>query len=134
MSPGALAGNPLFISPELLVQDGLLREDEIQPPEFSEYTVDYAAVTLWKEGLIRKGISRFDTSDPDFAAYRAAHPWIEDYALISLLKKQYGQRGIGTTGPKPCGPSVRRSFLAQGRGRVMAEGKITLLRSGAVSL
>ena len=48
----ASAGNPLLISPELLVQDGLLNGGEIHPfPPSSGNTVDFPAVISYKDKL-----------------------------------------------------------------------------------
>ena len=69
----ALAGNPYLISPELLLEDGLLTtEDLADTPDFPALKVDYADVIPWK-------ISRLE----DFALFMAikqAHQlrsWVE---------------------------------------------------------
>ncbi len=46
----AFAGNPMLISPDLLVQDGLLRSDELEgAPAFPMDSVDFGAVIAWKD-------------------------------------------------------------------------------------
>jgi 4-alpha-glucanotransferase len=48
----AFAGSHLMISPERMVKDGFLSKADIQSsPEFHEKTVDYTAVTKYKENL-----------------------------------------------------------------------------------
>src|SRR3990172_7791095 len=51
-SPSAFAGNPLLISPESLVADGLLLNSDIDDAHlFSNERVDFTAVTNYKEAL-----------------------------------------------------------------------------------
>ena len=53
MSLSAFAGNPLLISPNLLLEKGLLHsEDLMGKPHFSEYAVDYSAVRDFKNRLL----------------------------------------------------------------------------------
>ncbi|MCI5165935.1 MAG: hypothetical protein D3903_07530, partial [Candidatus Electrothrix sp. GM3_4] len=54
MSSSAFAGNSLFISPEQLIQDGLLRQEDLPAYDFSEYHVDFASVTTWKKEVLQK--------------------------------------------------------------------------------
>ena len=51
----ALAGNPVLISPELLVQQGWL--DACHPPEFPQDEVDYARVIPWKMALLESAMN-----------------------------------------------------------------------------
>ena len=56
----AFAGNPLLISPELLVEDALLEPAELDgPPAGPPGRVDFAAVAAWKEPLLRRSWERF---------------------------------------------------------------------------
>ena len=60
LGSSAFAGNPLFISPELLVREGLLEKSEANaPPELPAGVVDYAAARSHKEVLLRRAYKRF---------------------------------------------------------------------------
>ncbi|MBX7244096.1 MAG: 4-alpha-glucanotransferase [Candidatus Sumerlaeaceae bacterium] len=50
----AFAGNPMLVSPELLVNDGILTAHEIVPPAFPETAVDYGWVIFWKTDLFKR--------------------------------------------------------------------------------
>jgi 4-alpha-glucanotransferase len=95
----ASAGNALLISPERLVEDGLLAPDDIaRPPEFSLARVDFGDAIAFKTALLRKACSQFRTQarhelreDYDRFCARSGG-WLEDYALFRALKEQYGGR------------------------------------------
>src|SRR6058998_2661839 len=56
----AFAGNPLFISLEALVEDGLLPRDALdQDPRFSDERVDYSRVIAHRESRLREAFERF---------------------------------------------------------------------------
>src|SRR5262245_33888437 len=56
----ALAGNPLLISPERLVEDGLLPSDALDmTPTFPEGKIDFDAVLVWKSSLLRRSWDHF---------------------------------------------------------------------------
>ncbi len=91
-SSSAFAGNPLFVSLELLVQDGFLSpEDLAQAPEFSPGRTDYDAAQGFKEALLRKAYERFSkTGGEALDGFRAfclqESYWLEDYGLFCALK------------------------------------------------
>src|SRR4051812_46056336 len=59
-SPSAFAGNPLLISPDRLVEDGLLRASDVAAPAVEDAAaVDVALVTGWKDALLREAWARF---------------------------------------------------------------------------
>ncbi len=92
----AFAGNPLLISPQQLIEDGLLTRADLEPvPTFSPARVDYGLVIPWKTALLRTAYARFERSAaPELAAAldafraRSAH-WLPDYALFAALKDAY---------------------------------------------
>ena len=92
----AFAGNPYLVSPELLVDDGLLtHEDVLQRPAFEPRRVDYGAATAWKLGLLDRAFRRADlgTDQPssDFSHFCAQQSgWLDDYALFMALKADQG--------------------------------------------
>lgn len=87
-SPSAFAGNTLLISPELLVEDGLLEPEECRAPgEFPADRVDYRPVARFKQGLFRKAVKRFRAqalqAGQDYQGFcRANAGWLDDYALF----------------------------------------------------
>jgi len=94
----AFAGNHLLLSPDGLLEDGLLTPDEIEQESAKTYPadkIDFEAVIPAKERLLRRAFARF-AARPRPAGYRefcaAAAAWLEDYALFMALKKHYNGR------------------------------------------
>ncbi len=93
----AFAGNPYLISPRLLLEEGLLHENDlIEAPRFPAGFVDYGRVIPWKLNLLERAFTRFREGDfstlkADFDSFRAAHAaWLDDYALFMALKEAHG--------------------------------------------
>src|SRR5512147_2456317 len=56
----AFAGNPYLISPELLVEDGLLGPEDLSGlPDFPAEHVDFGPVIRWKLELLDKAFENF---------------------------------------------------------------------------
>lgn len=89
----AFAGNPLLVSVEALLLDGLLvAEDVAEVPPFLEHSVEFGAVKGYRWGLLRRAHQRFVARN-DRALHeqvatfqRAQRHWLEDYALFAALK------------------------------------------------
>jgi 4-alpha-glucanotransferase len=86
-----VAGNPLLISPELLVQDGLLTKEEINNhPQFSASAVQFSQVSAWKTPLLQLAAQRFlqaPTSDyHDFILRN--EDWLPDFSLFHCLSDE----------------------------------------------
>lgn len=86
----AFAGNPLLISPERLVEDGLAPPsilDEV--PDFPKDRVDWDRVREWKERLLRlawSNGSRLSVVREDLEAFRQAPEqkfWLDDWSLFA---------------------------------------------------
>ncbi len=92
---GAFAGNPLLVSPEDLVADGLLDEADLAAaPVFPEGAVDYGPVIAWKTALLRRAADRFEArASPAlrqaFDEFRHGAPWLDDFALFVALKDRH---------------------------------------------
>jgi len=92
----SFAGNELLISPDWLIEDGLLRASDLETRVFSATTVDYDAVIPFKRRALETAWANFRAGvRPDlrdaFAAFRTDHAhWLEDYALFRALKARYG--------------------------------------------
>ncbi len=89
----SVAGNPFFISPELLCDDGLLAEEDLRGyPDLPEEKVDYAAVTAHKRRLLDTAFDRFAARADrrEFDAFRAEHAdWLDDFALFTVLLARF---------------------------------------------
>jgi len=91
----ALAGNPLLISPDRLVELGhLSRADIANVPAFPIDRVDYGWVIQSKTGLLDRAFDNFRNCAPaeQRAAFRrfckAQASWLDDYAMFMALKEQ----------------------------------------------
>src|SRR5262245_20076348 len=85
----AFAGNALLISPNRLVEDGLLANDEVERfPHLSSSRVDFGRVIECKRALLGKAFYHFKGSTDaglhaDFLKFcRENNWWLEDYALF----------------------------------------------------
>jgi len=91
----AFAGNPLMISLDQLVADGLLLSGELAPAEQTDGPVDYGAVIAHHTPLLERAWQRLlgltDVRATRFARFvRNAAGWLEDYALFAALKEEAG--------------------------------------------
>ncbi len=90
----AFAGNPYLISPEKLIEDGLLKRADLEPtPHFPRHTVDYGPVILFKLALLDKAYANFRAGAgsaalrAEFEAFKRAQAlWLNDFALFMALK------------------------------------------------
>ena len=89
----AFAGNPLLISPDLLLEAGHLSPADVaEVPEFSPATVDYGPVIEYKARLLRLAFANWQRAgnagqDSEFAAFcESKRSWLDDYALFMALK------------------------------------------------
>lgn len=88
------AGNPLMISPDRLVADGLLSEADLKEyPSLPDDHVDFASVETAKAPLFQKAFERFGKGDAGFVVYQRenAH-WLQDYGLYMALKEAHEGR------------------------------------------
>src|SRR4051794_3867118 len=91
----SFAGNGLLISPEYLVEDGLLTAQECQG-NFSPTEIDYHAVIPYKHRLLKLAWVRFRAGERrdlvlDYEEF--CHDtafWLEDYARFRVLKSVHG--------------------------------------------
>ncbi len=95
-SCSAFAGNPLLVSPELLLRDGLLdAEDLASPPGFPAAGVDYRPVGTYKADLLRRAADRYSAGrgGQEFERFcRGQAGWLENHALFVALKTHLGGR------------------------------------------
>ena len=90
----SFVGNGLLVSPDLLVEDGLLQKDDCKGA-FSSTAVDYDVVIPFKHRLLETVWTRFQAGArkdltpayEEFCHGRAN--WLEDYALFRALRAKY---------------------------------------------
>jgi 4-alpha-glucanotransferase len=94
-SLSSFAGNGLLISPDGLIEDGLLRASDCQGHAFSATAIDYDVVIPFKHGLLETVWSNFSSGvrpDLQLAFAQFCHDqahWLDDYALFRALKGRY---------------------------------------------
>lgn len=94
-SPSAFAGNPLLVSTEGLVADGLLRDDVSGGGFGSPGRADYASARPLKMERLREAYSRW-RPDGEFESFREENEgWLGDFALFMALKEKLGGRWNG---------------------------------------
>ncbi len=94
MCLSAFAGNPLLISPDLLIRDHLLKpEDLVDIPAFPSHRVDFTDVINYKTELLNRSFNIFERHD-DASLYRQFNEfsrlhasWLDDYALFMSLRE-----------------------------------------------
>jgi 4-alpha-glucanotransferase len=89
----AFAGNPLLISPELMVEDGILLKSDIEErPKFPEEKVNYSAVTKYKDKILGIAYERNkerSTGNYEFERFCSENSyWLDDYGLFVSIKRQ----------------------------------------------
>jgi 4-alpha-glucanotransferase len=92
-STSAFACNPLFISPELLVKDGLITEADLESaPEFPKDRVDYPSVVAYKEKLFEGAYERFKRKEEvhEYEQFCMQNTeWLDDFALFVALRSRF---------------------------------------------
>jgi 4-alpha-glucanotransferase len=116
-SHSSFAGNRLLISPELLVEDGLLTTSDLDDyPRLPDDHVEFEAVGEAKDRLIELAAGRVSASAPEFRAFRASHAdWLDDYALFMALKRAHHHRAWNAWEPDLA--ARRPGALAEARER-----------------
>ena len=120
------AGNPMFISPELLAQDGLLTASHLEKyPSFPEHTVDYGPVIKAKENVLNIACRNFERKATpkqreDFRAFcERNHDWLEDFALFMALKYEYNLEPWTTWSPELIGRETEALKEARQRNKAV---------------
>ena len=90
------AGNPYFIDPDLLVEDGLLTKQEVKAYRWGSDPrhVDYGAVYNSRLKLLSKAKKRgWERDREEVTAFVAENArWLPDYALFMACKRHFGMR------------------------------------------
>jgi len=92
----AFAGNPYFISPEVLIEKGYLTWDEANSYDFGqdETHVDYGALYNHRFELLRVAFNRFTErngqKEKEYLDFLKNEKfWLDDYCLFMALKSKY---------------------------------------------
>jgi 4-alpha-glucanotransferase len=94
----AFAGNPLLVSLDALVEEGLLDAADLEGGPGGGGDVDYGRVIPWKLGVLRAAARHFDERADNAQKkalweFCAGHAdWLDDYALYRVLKDAHDGR------------------------------------------
>ena len=93
----AFAGNPYFISPEKLIEEGLLTYEEASAFNFGNdiEKVDYGALYENRYKLLKIAFDKFTArngqEEADYKAFvEKEEYWLKDYCLFTALKDKFG--------------------------------------------
>ena len=93
-SPSTFAGNPNFIDLDMLVDDGLLLQDEVDAVTWCDdpARVDYELLFRERPAILRKAYLRgWKRDEKKVAAFAADNAgWLDDYALFMAVKRHFG--------------------------------------------
>jgi len=88
------AGNTALVSPELLIQDGLLEPSDLADmPQLSPFKVEFERVVPFKGALLQRAFQRFSKKSPAkvesaFAKFKEENArWLSDYSAFAALKR-----------------------------------------------
>jgi 4-alpha-glucanotransferase len=86
------AGNPYLIDLETLIREKLLKRSEAEAVFWGKdpRRIDYGALWLGRETVLRQAYARSGGLREQMEAFRVQNPWIEDYALFMALKRHFG--------------------------------------------
>ena len=96
-SLSSFAGNELLVSPDGLIEDGLLRASDLAGSSFPAGTIDYTTVIPFKHRLIEAAWTTFRAGarrdlQPDYQQFcDAQRHWLDDYALFRALKAAHNE-------------------------------------------
>ncbi len=118
----AFAGNPLLISTDRLLRDGLLTPDDLADlPDFPAERVDFGPVIVYKRLLLRRAYARFVAHDGMRQLEGWYAPWLADFALFMALKDYHGGAVWSAWAPElarrhPAALAEAREHLAEASG------------------
>jgi 4-alpha-glucanotransferase len=119
----AFAGNTLLISPEKLIDAGLLDKKDLRDiPHFPGEKVDFGRVIPYKNGLLERAYENFKQSTDtalraEFLTFtQEMAAWLGDYALFRALKDAH--RGVAWNKWKPQFALRKDAAIAEARERL----------------
>ncbi len=93
----AFAGNPIMVSPTLLLDQDLLRRSDLADrPDFPTAAVDFGPVIQWKLTLLDRAFDRFRSGG--YSALKKSYQsfctenseWLDDFSLFMAIKESQG--------------------------------------------
>jgi 4-alpha-glucanotransferase len=89
----SFAGNPLLISPQRLVEAGLLPSIG-EVPDFADDHVDFERVTAFKNQLLRESFEHFETNGRNdqraaLKRFERDNKWLPEWSLYAALKQKF---------------------------------------------
>ncbi len=100
-SYSAFAGSVLLLSPEKLIEFGLLPKDFAPPHAFDPHRVDFDLVTPFKLAMLRQAWEQFRAGhsivpQSEFDAYcQREAGWLDDYALFMSIRTELSGSSLG---------------------------------------
>jgi 4-alpha-glucanotransferase len=92
-APSTFAGNPLLISPQLLLEEGFLQPQDLADAPPAQRWAAYEGMA-WRWQLLKRAFCAFQEKGllaEDFALFCQNHQdWLEDWALFSVASQLYG--------------------------------------------
>lgn len=88
----AFAGNPLLISPDILIKEGLLTQEDISEiPHSDPQKVDFGQIINFKNILLQKAFEKYAAKEENgFEIFCEANKdWLDDYALFMAVKEYH---------------------------------------------
>ncbi|BDU51309.1 4-alpha-glucanotransferase [Haliovirga abyssi] len=93
----AFAGNPLLISLETVVEDGLLTNSDLETNEkFDESKVDFGKIINFKFPILKKAFDNFSNGSFELEKIKFEtfvkknSNWLDDFSLFMSLKEHFG--------------------------------------------
>ncbi len=91
----SFAGNPYFIDLDLLIDDGLLLKEEVEPLAWGSDPryIDYGKIYENRLAVLARAKARGWQRDmAEVAAFEKENPWLPDYALFMACKRRFGMK------------------------------------------
>jgi len=92
-SPSSLAGNPLLIDLDALIDAGLLTQKQARPPRrASADKVNFPTVIKHRMRCLRQAHETFDDDTALAKFAKNNSDWLDDYALFEALREAHGRK------------------------------------------
>lgn len=90
----AFAGNPYLIDLDTLIEEELLKEEEVLSCNWGSRKddVDYSLIYENRFFVLQKAFERFQTSDKAFREFCSNEEWLADYSLYMAIKESQGNK------------------------------------------
>ena len=89
----AFAGNPYLIDLDILIEEGLLKQEEVDGYNWGirKDDVDYALIYMNRFKVLKSAFDRFDIKKEAFKKFcKDNKDWLEDYSLYMAIKNEKG--------------------------------------------